>query len=147
MNRMITAAFLLAAAAPVHSAVGMEEQEGSDRAPPSRAKITEVYSHPLPGVPGRSLKGVLVDYGPGGSSPSHRHAKSALIYATVLEGTILCRLNDGPVRAYRAGENWTEQPGDHHQVSANASKTRPARLLAVFVVDDADRQLTIRDSE
>lgn len=147
MNRMIAAAFLMVAAVPTQAAVGMEEQGGSDRPPTSRARITEVYSHPLPGVPGKSLKGVLVEYAPGGSSPSHRHAKSALIYATVLEGIVLCRLNDGPVRTYRAGENWTEQPGDHHQVSANASKTKPARLLAVFVVDDADRQLTIPDGE
>lgn len=111
------------------------------------AKVTEVYHHPLPGVPGKSLKGVLVEYGPGGYSPSHRHARSAIIYATVLEGAIRSQVNDGPARIYRAGENWTELPGDHHRVSANASATRPAKILAVFVVDDADRALTIPDGK
>jgi hypothetical protein len=50
------------------------------------AKVTLVYQHALPGMPGKSVKGVLVEYGPGGYSPSHTHAKSALIYATVIEG-------------------------------------------------------------
>jgi hypothetical protein len=33
-------------------------------------------------------------------------------------------------------------PGDRHSVSENASKTKPAKLLAVFVVDTAQRELT-----
>jgi quercetin dioxygenase-like cupin family protein len=33
-------------------------------------------------------------------------------------------------------------PGDRHAVSANASKTKPAKLLAVFVVDTKDQELT-----
>ena len=111
----------------------------------SNAKVTLVYQHALPDVPGKSMKGVVVEYGPGGSSPSHRHAKSAIIYATVLEGSVRCRLNGGETRTYKAGDNWTEMPGDHHQVSANASDTEPAKVLAVFVVDDEDRELTIPD--
>ena len=35
------------------------------------AKVTLVYQHELPNVPGKSIKGVLVEYGPGGHSPSH----------------------------------------------------------------------------
>jgi quercetin dioxygenase-like cupin family protein len=30
------------------------------------AKVTLVYQHELPNVPGKSIKGVLVEYGPGG---------------------------------------------------------------------------------
>ena len=48
-------------------------------APKSKnAKVTLVYQHELPNVPGKSIKGVLVEYGPGGYSPGHTHAKSAL---------------------------------------------------------------------
>ena len=111
------------------------------------AKVTLVYQHALPGIPGKSVKGVLVEYGPGGYSPSHMHAKSAFIYATVIEGEIRSQVNDGPERIYRTGENWTELPGDHHRVSANASETRPAKILAVFVVDDKDTELTIPDQK
>ena len=38
------------------------------------AKVTLVYQHAIPGVPGKSVKGVLVEYGPGGTSPAHTHA-------------------------------------------------------------------------
>ena len=47
------------------------------------AKVTLVYQHELPNCPGKSIKGVLVEYGPGGYSPAHTHPKSACIYATV----------------------------------------------------------------
>ena len=111
------------------------------------AKVTLVYQHALPGVRGKSVKGVLVEYGPGGYSPSHTHAKSALIYATVLEGEVRSKVNDGSEKTYRTGENWTELPGDHHRVSANASETKAAKILAVFVVDDQDAILTIPDQK
>jgi quercetin dioxygenase-like cupin family protein len=106
------------------------------------AKVTEVYAHALPDVPGKSVKGVLVEYEPGGYSSAHTHAKSALIYATVLEGAILSGVNGGEVKTFTKGMNFTELPGDRHDVSANASKTKPAKLLAVFVVDTADAALT-----
>ena len=106
-------------------------------------KISLVYQHELPNVPGKSIEGVLVEYGPGGYSPSHTHATSAFIYATVLEGAIRSQVNDGPVTIYNAGQSWSELPGDRHSVSANASNTEPAKLLAVFVVDTDETELTI----
>jgi quercetin dioxygenase-like cupin family protein len=106
------------------------------------AKVTLVFQHELPNVPGKSIKGVLVEYGPGGYSPGHTHAKSAFIYATILEGAIRSQVNDGPVTTYKAGQNFSEMPGDRHGVSANASKTKPAKLLAVFVVDTNETELT-----
>ena len=109
------------------------------------AKVTLVYEHELPNAPGKSIKGVLVEYGPGGSSEGHTHPNSAFIYATVLEGAIRSQVNSGPVTTYHAGESFSEFPGDHHAVSENASKTEPARLLAVFVVDTDEKNITIDD--
>jgi quercetin dioxygenase-like cupin family protein len=106
------------------------------------ARVTLVYQHELPNVPGKSLKGVLVEYGPGGFSPGHTHPKSAFIYATVLEGAIRSQVNNGPETVYKAGQNFSEMPGDRHGVSANASTTEPAKLLAVFVVDTNEKELT-----
>ena len=41
-------------------------------APKSKnAKVTLAYQHELPNVPAKSIKGVLVEYGPGGYSPGH----------------------------------------------------------------------------
>jgi quercetin dioxygenase-like cupin family protein len=107
------------------------------------AKVSLVYQHELPNIPGKSIKGVLVEYGPGGYSPGHTHAKSAFIYATVLEGAIRSQVNDGPVTIFEAGQSFSELPGDRHGVSANASKTKRAKLLAVFVVDTNETDLTI----
>jgi quercetin dioxygenase-like cupin family protein len=112
-----------------------------------KSKVTLVFDHALPNVPGKSMKGVLVEYQPGGSSPAHTHPDSAFIYATVLEGAIRSKVNDGPEKVYRAGESFAELPGDHHGVSANASQTEPARLLAVFVVDTDETNLVTNDKE
>ena len=114
---------------------------GTAMAGDDTAKVTLVYEHALPNVPGKSIKGVLVDYAPGGASPAHTHPDSAFIYATVLEGAIRSSVNGGPVKTYRAGESFSELPGDRHSVSENASKTDRAKLLAVFVVDTDEREL------
>src|ERR1700731_3074912 len=98
------------------------------------ATVALVYQHELPNAPGKSIKGVLVEYGPGGYSAAHTHAKSAFIYAAVLEGAIRSQVNDGPVTTYKAGQSFSELPGDRHGISANATETEPARLLAGFVV-------------
>jgi quercetin dioxygenase-like cupin family protein len=134
MKRILCA--LLLAALPLGGAL-------ADEPASKNAKVTLVYQHALPNVPGKSVKGVLVEYGPGGYSPGHTHAKSAFIYATVLEGAIRSKINDGPEKTYKAGENFSELPGDRHGVSANASQTQPAKLLAVFVVDTNETELTI----
>ena len=105
-------------------------------------KVTPHFEQAITNIPGKSLVAVVVDYAPGGASPSHTHAKSAFIFGYVLSGKIESQVNDGPKRVYRAGESFYETPGSRHPVSRNASKTAPAKLLAVFVVDTADKQLT-----
>lgn len=112
-----------------------------------KSKVTLVFDHALPNVPGKSMKGVLVEYQPGGSSPAHTHPDSSFIYATVLEGAIRSKVNDGPEKVYHAGESFAELPGDHHGVSANASDTQLARLLAVFVVNTDETNLVRNDKE
>ncbi|HEX2449156.1 MAG TPA: cupin domain-containing protein [Methyloceanibacter sp.] len=109
------------------------------------SKVTQIFDRELPNVPGKSMRAVLVEYGPSAASPSHRHPASAFIYATVLEGEIRSKVNDDPEHVYKAGESWTEVPGDHHKVSANASATKPARLLAIFVVDTSEKEIVIPD--
>ena len=124
--------------AVIVATVGVDSVIAAD----NNAKTTLVYEHALPNVPGKSIKSVLVEYGPGGSSPSHTHPKSAFIYATVLEGAIRSSVNNGPAVIYHTGQSFSEMPGDVHSVSENASKTEPAKLLAVFVVDTDEKELT-----
>jgi quercetin dioxygenase-like cupin family protein len=79
--------------------------------------VTKNFEAAIPNIPGKSLIAVEVNYAPGAASPSHTHAKSAFIYAYVISGAI-------------------------HSISRNASKTEPAKLLAVFVLDTNDNPLT-----
>lgn len=53
----------------------------------------------------------------------------------------------GETRIYKAGESWSKSPDATHSISRNASKTKPAKLLAVFVVDSGDKALTTPLSE
>ena len=135
---------LLATLAPT---LTLAPASADDVAAAHKSKVTIVFDHALPNVPGKSMKGVLVEYEPGGSSSAHTHPHSAFIYATVLEGAIRSKVNDGPVTVYHAGENFAEMPGDHHGVSANASDTEPAKLLAVFVVDTNETNLVTDDAQ
>ena len=103
--------------------VGVRSGIAADEGP----KVTVVYDHALPNVPGKSLKGILVEYGPGVATPGHIHPKSAFIYATVLEGAIRTSVNDGPAVVYKAG-------------GFNVERARvvdaAARIVRVFVFED-----------
>lgn len=107
---------------------------------------TLVFEHELPNVPGKSLLAVEVAYPPGGASPPHRHPGSAFIYAYVVSGAIVSAVDGEKPRIYRAGESFYEAPGAHHRVSRNASTTRPAKLLAVFVTDSGPGRLVFPDT-
>src|SRR5687768_9063277 len=118
---------------------------GGTRGAPLRETVTVVANEAIPNLPGKRLISNVVDYPPGAASDPHYHAPSAFIYAYVLSGEVRSQVDDEPARVYRAGEMWFENPGAHHRVSENASDTEPARLLAVFIVDAADEQLTTPD--
>src|SRR5215469_919820 len=94
--------------------------------------VTPNFEHAIPGIPGKSLVALIVDYAPGGASAPHTHAKSAFIYAYVVSGAIESQVDNGPTRIYHASETFFEAPGSVHRVSRNASMTEPAKLLAVF---------------
>ncbi|MDK1388590.1 cupin domain-containing protein [Sinorhizobium sp. 8-89] len=104
--------------------------------------VTPHFEKAIPNIPGKKLSTLIVDYAPGGASLPHNHAKSAFIFAYVLFGEIESKVNDGPTQTYRAGESWYEPPASAHLVSRNASKTKPAKLLAVIVADSDEKELT-----
>jgi quercetin dioxygenase-like cupin family protein len=109
-----------------------------------RSQASKIFEQVMPNVPGKSLTAVVVDFPPGAASPPHHHAASGFIFAYVLSGSVRSQLEGGPVEVYRTGESWWEPPAAHHIVSANASSTEPARLLAVIVADTG-AQLTTYD--
>jgi quercetin dioxygenase-like cupin family protein len=100
---------------------------------------TTNLAHGISNLPRKSLVAVELNYPPGSLRP-HRHAKSAFIYAYVVSGTIESQVEGEPAHSYRAGESFVEPPGAHHVLGRNVSATEPAKLLAVFVVDTADKE-------
>jgi quercetin dioxygenase-like cupin family protein len=96
--------------------------------------VEPVTSHALPNVPGKRVTIVRVFYGPGGFTRAHRHAGSVTAYVT--KGEIRSQLGGGPVETFKVGQSFFEPPGATHLISANASNTEPAELIAVFVADE-----------
>jgi len=92
-------------------------------------------SHALPRMDADHLdaKVIEVTYQPGASSPAHSHPCAVLAY--VAEGAIRSQVNDEPERVYKVGETFYEAPNGVHRVSANASQSEPAKLIAFFVCD------------
>ncbi|WP_426230395.1 cupin domain-containing protein [Pararhizobium sp. DWP3-4] len=109
--------------------------------------VSPVFNKELPNIPGKRIVAAVVSYEPGAKSPSHTHANSAFIYAFVLSGEIRSQVGDEAAKVYKTGESFFENPGSHHRISENASNEQPASLLAVFVLDVDDNQLTTPDKK
>ena len=112
-------------------------------AAPAYAAAAPNFAGEIPNIPGKSLIANEVSYAPGEGSPAHTHGPVAFIYAYVISGAIESKVNDGEARVYHAGESFSEPPGAMHWICRNASKTEPAKFLAVFVTDtDAKPKMT-----
>lgn len=92
----------------------------------------------LPNVKGKTFTSAIVDFPPNASAMPHRHGQ-AFVYAYVLEGTVRSQLEGKPATTYHQGENWVEQPGAHHLLTENTSRTKRAKLLVVFVSNTGDK--------
>lgn len=103
--------------------------------------VEPISSHALPNVPGKRVTIVRVFYGPGGFTPAHQHAGSVTAYIT--RGEIRSQLAGGTVETFKVGQSFFEPPGATHLVSANASNTEPAELIAVFVADEGAQLTTL----
>ncbi|MDX3234381.1 cupin domain-containing protein [Streptomyces sp. ME03-5709C] len=105
--------------------------------------LKPLFQQALPQVKGETFTSAIVELPPDASAQPHRHGQ-AFVFAYVLEGTVRSKLDDKPVTTYHQGENWVEQPGAHHVLTENGSRTKPAKLLVVFVSKTGD-QLKVDD--
>jgi quercetin dioxygenase-like cupin family protein len=74
---------------------------------------------------------LTVEYLPAGASLPHQHDAQVFVY--VLYGELRMQIGGSPPVTLRQGETFYENPTDVHLISANASKTAPAKIL-VFIV-------------
>jgi quercetin dioxygenase-like cupin family protein len=97
------------------------------------AVVQPLFDKDLAGVPGKELLMLTVEYIPGGASLPHRHDAQVFVY--VLQGKLKMQVAGSPAVTLHRGQTFYESPSDIHVVSANASKTAPAKIL-VFIVKD-----------
>ena len=134
-NRSLIATFLgalLATALPSGSTVSSAATE--DKAPPP-ASVAQLMTRDLIASPDKEVVMLTVTYPPGGASLPHRHDAQVFVY--VLEGELTMQVRGSPAVTLRAGQTFYESPDDIHEVSANASKTAPAKFLVVSIKDKA----------
>jgi len=100
-----------------------------------------IFEHEVPDLTLKnwSATAVEVSFGPGESSANHRHPGITIAY--VLEGEIRSKIGDGPDKVYTVGQMFIETPNQLHSNSGNASKTKPAKLLAILLAETG-KQLT-----
>jgi quercetin dioxygenase-like cupin family protein len=97
------------------------------------AKVTELMSKDMKDFPGKEGVMVMVEYPPGSTDPVHRHNAHGFIY--VLEGSIVMQVRGGKEVTLTPGQTFYEGPDDVHLVGRNASKSKPAKFVVVFIKD------------
>jgi quercetin dioxygenase-like cupin family protein len=132
--RLKPAALALVVSLPLLTAVNTANGDE----PPKRA-TPPLITRDLAGIPGKEAIVLTVEYGPGESSQPHRHDANVFVY--VLEGTITMQVKGAPAVTLHPGQTYYESPSDIHTVSANASRTAPAKIL-VFIVKDKGTPVT-----
>jgi quercetin dioxygenase-like cupin family protein len=99
--------------------------------PPTAAAVAQLIEKDLVGDPQKEVLMLTVEYVPGGASLPHRHDAQVFVY--VLQGELRMQVAGSPAVTLRPGQTFYENPSDVHVVSANESKTEPAKIL-VFMV-------------
>jgi quercetin dioxygenase-like cupin family protein len=99
----------------------------------SDAIVKQLMTRDLAGSAGKEVLMITVEYLKGGASLPHRHNAQVFVY--VLEGNVRMQVQGSAAVTLGPGETFYEGPDDIHTVSANASRTKSARIL-VFIVKD-----------
>jgi quercetin dioxygenase-like cupin family protein len=105
---------------------------GSAKASPD-AIVKQLMTRDLAGPPGKEVLMVTVKYLAGGASLPHRHNAQVFVY--VLEGKVRMQVEGSAAVTLGPGGTFYEGPEDIHTISANASRTKSARIL-VFIIKD-----------
>ena len=110
----------------------------AQNAPGGQTKATAdrvTLSQSLPAMKGDGLKITVLEvtYAPGAASPPHSHPCPVVGY--VVSGAVRSQVKGEPEAVYRAGESFFEPANGVHLISANASRTEPAKFVVYFLCD------------
>jgi quercetin dioxygenase-like cupin family protein len=103
--------------------------------------VHELVAQSLQEFPGKEVLMIEVTFAPGAADPVHRHDAHGFIY--VLEGSIVMQVAGGEEVTLTSGQTFYEGPSDLHIVGRNASKTVPAKFLAILVKNEGAPVLTV----
>ena len=97
------------------------------------ATVASLMSKDLLNSPGREISMITVEYAPGQSTPAHRHNAHVFVY--VLEGSLQMGVKGKEPVTVSAGQTFYESPTDVHEISRNASDSKPAKFLVLLLHD------------
>ncbi|HKA82191.1 MAG TPA: cupin domain-containing protein [Xanthobacteraceae bacterium] len=136
----------LACAASLTAIIGVAALvPASSQQPAPATKVTAVMKESLPELPGREVIVITLDIPPGAASPPHRHPGHH-VFGYVLEGSYKIKVDQGPEQVLTKGQTFHEAPGQLHAVSANASQTEPAKVVA-FLIVESGKPITVPEKQ
>jgi quercetin dioxygenase-like cupin family protein len=109
--------------------VAAADEKGGQAATPGPTVVSQTKYPLTMGSGDYDLITRILDFPAGAGNPNHMHGGNVLV--TVLSGEMTLR-EKGTEKIVKAGESWTESPGNVHAV-VNAG-TASARVVAVFLL-------------
>jgi quercetin dioxygenase-like cupin family protein len=131
--------FLTATALTLAASIIATRDADGGQQKPTPAKPLAQRDAPAVNLDGWQMTASEVSYAPGQMSGRHRHPGFVIGY--VLEGQYQFAVNDNPPATLAAGQMFFEsfdKPGEVHAISGNASKTQPAKILAIVFTKKGD---------
>ena len=113
------------------AAEAKNEPHGEQSPSANGIKVTKILEQKLPD--GKEVSIVTVLFPPGVEESPHRHPGP--VFGYVLEGALTTQVEPGRVVTYQQGQAWYEPPMHVHRVARSASKDRPAKILALLILE------------
>jgi quercetin dioxygenase-like cupin family protein len=122
--------------------------QGSRLVSPSLAQtaagsVRQILSQPLPDLPGREVRILLIDRPPEASSPAHRHPGHHS-FGYIIDGAYEFAIDGQSPRLLKAGDTFYEPTTAVHSTSRNPSKEQALKMI-VFMVADQKNPTTVRE--
>lgn len=111
----------------------------TDSATPLSGLVKTLMTRELAGDSEKEALMLTVTYRPAAASLPHRHDAQVFVY--VLQGRVTMQLDGSAPVTLGPGGTFYEGPNDVHRISANASRTAPAKIL-VFMIKDKNTPIT-----
>ena len=101
--------------------------------------MNTLFTKRLPEAPGKEIEVVNVNLRPGAVDAIHGMMRTRL---SMFRGEVEMQVRGGTLQRLGPGQVFYESPEDVHTVSRNASKTKPAKFVVLFIKNEGAPILT-----